>query len=41
MQEVFSIIIVVIAMFAGLWVLGWSYGDFEKPKSSSEPKKPS
>jgi len=35
MQEVFGIIIVVIVMFAGLWVLGWVYGDFEKPKKDS------
>lgn len=34
MQEVFSIIVVVIAMFAGLWVIGWAYGDFEKPKKN-------
>ena len=31
MKEVLSILVVVFAMFVGLWFLGWCYGDFEKP----------
>ena len=30
MTEVLRILIVVIAMFVGLWILGWCYGDFQK-----------
>ena len=30
MQEVMSIVIVVVAMFAGLALLGWAYGDFRR-----------
>lgn len=37
MTEVLSILTVTIAMFAGLWILGWCYGDFQKP--SQGPKK--
>lgn len=35
MVEVLSILTVVVAMFAGLWVLGWCYGDFEKPQQGA------
>lgn len=31
MTEVLSILTVTVALFAGLWFLGWCYGDFEKP----------
>ena len=33
MGEVLSILIVTAAMFVGLWILGWCYGDFEKPRT--------
>jgi len=41
MQEVASIIIVVIALFAGLTLLGWAYGDFQAPKPPSAQEPPS
>ena len=31
MQEVFSILVALAALIGGLLVLGWAYGDFEKP----------
>ena len=34
MDEVFSIIVVVIVLFVGLAVLGWAYGDFRKPPTT-------
>lgn len=40
MQEVASIIIVVIALFAGLALLGWAYGDFQAPKPPSAQEPP-
>ncbi len=30
MAEVFAILVALTAMFVGLWVLGWAYGDFRK-----------
>ena len=33
MDEVASIVIVVVVLFLGLALLGWAYGDFERPKS--------
>ena len=36
MDEVTGIVIAVGAMFAGLWVLGWAFGDFRKPKDSAK-----
>ena len=30
MEEVLSIAIVVVALFAGLALLGWAYGDFRR-----------
>ena len=33
MDEVASIVIVVVALFLGLALLGWAYGDFERPRS--------
>ena len=33
MDELSGIILAVVAMFAGLMVLAWAYGDFEKPKT--------
>ncbi len=36
MDEVTGILIAVGAMFAGLWVLGWAFGDFNKPKGSAK-----
>ena len=30
MHEVAGILVVVVALFVGLWVLGWAYGDFRK-----------
>lgn len=38
MTEVISICIVVVAMFVGLAILGWCYGDFER-RSSPPPSK--
>ncbi len=35
MVEVLSILTVVVAMFIGLWILGWCYGDFEKPQQET------
>ena len=35
MDEVAGIVIVVIALFVGLAVLGWAYGDFERPQRRS------
>ena len=40
MQEVASIIIVVIVLFVGLAILGWAYGDFQPPQKNS-PTPPS
>lgn len=34
MDEVASIVIVVIALVLGLWVLGWAFGDFQRPPKS-------
>ena len=31
MDEVASIVVVVIALVLGLALLGWAYGDFHKP----------
>lgn len=31
MQEVASIVVVVISLFLGLWLLGWAFGDFQRP----------
>lgn len=39
MDEVLSILIACAALFAGLWVLGWAYGDF-RPRSGSAQKPP-
>ena len=36
MDEVTGILIAVGAMFAGLWVLGWAFGDFNKPTGSAK-----
>ena len=30
MGEVLGILVVTTAMFVGLWILGWCYGDFEQ-----------
>ncbi len=38
MQEVASIIYVVIALFVGLWFLGWCCGDFRKPQGPASGK---
>ena len=32
MEEVRSILIAIAAMLAGLWLIGWAYGDFRKAK---------
>ena len=43
MQEVASILIVVMALFAGLAILGWAYGDFEpsqQPGTKTPPCPP-
>jgi len=40
MQEVAGIIIVVIALFAGLALLGWAYGDFQAPQPPSAQEPP-
>jgi len=32
MDEVFGILVALTAMFVGLAVLGWAYGDFQRPK---------
>ena len=39
MDEVTSILIAVGAMLAGLVFLGWTFGDFQPPKSTT-PNKP-
>jgi hypothetical protein len=31
MNEVTAICIAVGALFAGLWLLGWAFGDFNRP----------
>ncbi len=38
MEEVAGILVVVVALIAGLLVLGWAYGDFHRP--SGTPPKP-
>ena len=40
MQEVASILIVVVALFAGLAILGWAYGDFEPSPQPPAGKNP-
>ena len=32
MDEVLAILIAVGAMLAGIWGIGWAYGDFRKPR---------
>ena len=32
MDEVMAILIAVGAMVAGIWLIGWGYGDFRKPR---------
>ena len=32
MEEVRSILLAITALFLGLWVMGWAYGDFRKTK---------
>ena len=39
MNEVTSILIAVGALFAGLLVLGWAYGDFNRPPGSDPDRK--
>lgn len=36
-QEIIGILIALAAMFVGLWVIGWAYGDFRKDQSE-KPK---
>ncbi len=31
MQEVIGILVALGAMFVGLAILGWAYGDFQRP----------
>jgi len=38
MDEVASIVIVVVALFVGLALLGWACGDFERPAGSAARK---
>ncbi len=40
MDELSGIILAVVAMFAGLLVLAWAYGDFNRPKPPSSPDNP-
>ncbi len=39
MNEVTSILIAVSAMFAGLLLLGWAYGDFNRPPGAGPDRK--
>jgi hypothetical protein len=32
MDEVLAILIACGALVAGIWVMGWAYGDFRKPR---------
>ena len=38
MDEIAGILIALIAMFVGLWGIGWAYGDFRKAPKASNPK---
>jgi hypothetical protein len=38
MAEVAGIIVVVIALFIGLWIQGWAFGDFERPRATGGPQ---
>ena len=44
MDELVGIVIALIAMFLGLWGIGWAYGDFRKdsptPPPSGQGQKP-
>ena len=37
MQEVFSILMALAALIAGLLVIGWAYGDFRPRPNQSNP----
>jgi hypothetical protein len=37
MDELSGIILAVVAMFAGLLLLAWAYGDFQKPTPPPPP----
>ena len=37
MDELSGIVLAVVAMFAGLLVLAWAYGDFNRPRPPSAP----
>ena len=39
MNEVTSILIAVGALVAGLLLLGWAYGDFNRPSGSGPDRK--
>lgn len=30
MIEVFAILVALTALLAGIWAIGWAYGDFER-----------
>jgi len=36
MDEVLAILIAVGAMVAGIWLIGWAYGDFRKPRQEGQ-----
>lgn len=38
MDEMAGILMAVAAMFAGLLVIGWAYGEFERPKPTPPQK---
>lgn len=40
MQEVVGILIALAALFIGLAILGWAYGDFNRPQPPRGPGSP-
>ena len=36
MDEVLAILIACGALVAGLWAMGWAYGDFRKPHKEGQ-----
>ncbi len=38
MDEVANIVMMVVALLLGLALIGWCYGDFQRPTGSTTPK---
>jgi len=36
MDEVLAILIACGALVAGTWLIGWAYGDFQKPRKEGQ-----